>query len=48
LYAAYKAWAEGNGERQLTGKKFGLYVGERFDSIKDTSGKLYIGLGLIS
>lgn len=48
LFAAYKAWAEGNGERQLTGKKFGLYVGERFDSIKDTSGKLYIGLGLIS
>jgi putative DNA primase/helicase len=48
LYAAYKAWAEGNGERQMTGKKFGLYVGERFDSSKDANGKFYIGLGLIS
>jgi len=48
LYAAYKAWAEGNGERSMTGTKFGRYIGERFDSSKDEGGKLYIGLGLIS
>ena len=48
LYAAFKAWAEGNGERQTTGTKFGRYIGERFDSSKDEGGKFYIGLGLIS
>jgi len=48
LFAAYKAWAEGNGERQLTGKKFWLYCDELFDSDRDRSGKYYIGLGLIA
>jgi putative DNA primase/helicase len=46
LYAAYKAWAEASGERQLTGKKFWHYVDECFDSDKDRGGKFYIGLGL--
>lgn len=48
LYSAYKAWAEGNGERHITGTKFGRYIGERFDSSKDENGKFYIGLELIS
>lgn len=48
LYSAYKSWAEGNGERHITGTKFGRYIGECFDSSKDENGKFYIGLGLIS
>jgi len=46
LYATYRAWAEASGERPLTANKFGRYVSERYDAIKDKTGKLYIGLSL--
>lgn len=46
LYAAYKAWQEGNGERAMTATKFGKCVSESFDSAKDMRGKVYIGLEL--
>lgn len=46
LYNAYKQWMEGNGERPVTATKFGKYVGEHFDSVKDKEGKLYLGIGL--
>jgi putative DNA primase/helicase len=46
LYAAYKAWTESNGERAMTGTKFGRYFSERFDSAKDTAGKYYIGISV--
>jgi putative DNA primase/helicase len=48
LYQAYKAWAESNGEKPLTGTKLGRYFGERFDSGKDMNGKFYVGIGLIT
>jgi len=48
LYQAFKTWAEANGERSMTGNRFGRYIGECFDSSKDMSGKYYIGVGLIS
>jgi len=46
LYAAYREWSEANGERPLTGTKFGRQVGESYDSAKDASGKFYLQLGL--
>lgn len=46
LYNAYKQWSEGNGERPVTATKFGKYIGEHFDSVKDKGGKLYLGIGL--
>ena len=48
LYSAFKTWAEENGERHMTGTKFGRALGELYDSSKDMNGKFYIGLGLLS
>lgn len=48
LYAAYREWSEANGERQMTGTKFGRHIGKLFDSGKDMSGKFYLGIGLVS
>jgi len=48
LYAAYREWTEGNGERPMTGAKFGRYVGELFDSGKDMNGKFYLRIGLVA
>lgn len=45
LFEAFKKWAEENGERPGTAAKFGRYIGARYDSNKDGSGKFYIGLG---
>ena len=44
LYAAYKAWQEGNGERAMTATKFGKIISEAYDFDKDMNGKFYIGL----
>ena len=46
LYAEFKNWAEENGERQMTGTKFGRAMKELFDSGKDTNGTFYLGIGL--
>lgn len=46
LYINYKQWAEQNGERPVTSHKFGRYFGDLFDSIKDRTGKSYLGIGL--
>ena len=48
LFKAFIAWAEENGEKPGTIKKFGQYVSKRFDAAKDTAGKFYIGVGLSS
>ncbi|MDP3980473.1 MAG: hypothetical protein Q8Q33_03550 [Chlamydiota bacterium] len=46
FYAAYKTWAEGNGERPVAGKTFWRYFDESFDSAKDRDGKVYLGIEL--
>ena len=46
LYSAYRAWSEANGEKAMTGTKFGRYFAELFDSAKDVNGKFYLGIGL--
>lgn len=46
FYTAYKAWAEGNGERPVTATKFGRYFGEIFDSAKNRGGKVYLGVDI--
>lgn len=46
FYTAYKAWAEGSGERPVTATKFGRYFGEIFDSAKNRGGKVYLGIEL--
>ena len=46
LYSTYRTWAEGNGERPMTGNKFGRAMKELYDSGKDTSGTFYLGIGL--
>jgi len=48
LYSAYKSWQEGNGEKAMTANKFGKVISERFDSVKDMKGRLYVGLELCS
>jgi putative DNA primase/helicase len=48
LYAAYKAWQEGNGEKAMTATKFGKCISETFDWVKDRGGKMYLGLELCS
>jgi len=47
LYQAYRTWTESNGERPMAGNRFGRSIGELHDSIKDTGGKLYVGVGLL-
>jgi len=46
FYKAYKAWAEGNGERPVAGNTFGLYFTEIFDWVKDKGGKVYLGVDI--
>jgi putative DNA primase/helicase len=47
IYDAYRAWAEKNSEKPMTGTKFGKRISELYDSDKDMNGKYYIGIGLI-
>lgn len=46
LYSTYRAWSEANGEKPMTGTKFGRGIKELYDSGKDTNGIFYVGLGL--
>jgi len=46
FYTAYKVWAEGNGEQPVTGKKFGLFMTEVYDSTKKGTGKVYLGVDI--
>jgi len=46
LYLAYKHWAESNGEKPVTSTKFGRHFSEAFDSIKERTGKSYLGISL--
>ncbi|HOG08095.1 MAG TPA: phage/plasmid primase, P4 family, partial [Syntrophales bacterium] len=46
LYQAFRAWTEANGERPITGTKFGRAIKDLFDSGKDMGGKFYMGIGL--
>lgn len=47
LYKSYQTWAEANGEKPMTGHKFGRTLAERgFDKYKDRAGWAYMGLGL--
>ena len=48
FFDTYKKWAEENGEKPKTGKKFGEYMTDRYDWNKDNAGKFYIGIGLSS
>lgn len=48
LYSTYRTWAEGNGERPMTGNKFGRAMKELYDSGKDTGGTFYLGIGLVA
>jgi putative DNA primase/helicase len=42
FYTAYKTWTEGNGEQPVTGKKFGQFMTEAYDSTKKGTGKVYL------
>jgi len=46
LYSAYKSWQEGNGEKAMTATKFGKCISDVYDSAKDRTGKIYLGLEL--
>lgn len=46
LYQTYKQWTDGNHEKPVTATKFGRYFGEIFDSTKDKTGKIYLGIDL--
>ena len=46
FYAAYKAWAEGNGERPVAGKTFWRYFDVIFKPEKNRGGKVYLGIEL--
>ncbi|HOD29123.1 MAG TPA: phage/plasmid primase, P4 family [Syntrophales bacterium] len=46
FYQAFRAWAEANGERPMTGTKFGRAMKDLFNSEKNMSGKFYMGIGL--
>lgn len=50
LYAAYKTWADGNGEYVETSKAFGLRLSERgFGETRDTQGnRCWRGIGLLA
>ncbi len=45
LFDAYRKWCEQNSEQPVTATKFGKYMGKKYDSSKDNSGKFYMGLG---
>lgn len=46
LYQAYKSWAELSGEKAMNANKFGKIISESYDSAKDRTGKIYLGLEL--
>ncbi len=49
LYARYKAWAEGNGERPISKRSFGMRLSEKgFESGKSMSTRKWFGLVLIT
>jgi putative DNA primase/helicase len=48
LYAAYRAWAQENGYRPISGKAFGHYISKRFEAGHTRNGNFYSGIGLLS
>lgn len=47
LYKVYKRWCEENGEKQMTGTKFGRELPERgFEKEYDRRGTYYVGVGI--
>ena len=46
LYQAYKSWAELSGEKAMNANKFGKIISESYDSVKDRTGKIYLGMEL--
>ena len=46
FYESYKKWAERNGERPVSGKQFGQYMTEVYDSTGDRGGKTYLGVSV--
>ena len=46
LYSAYKSWAELSGEKAMNANKFGKIISESYDSAKDRTGKIYLGMEL--
>jgi putative DNA primase/helicase len=50
LYQAYKDWCEANGEREVSGTRFGRQLAERgFEKERDNTGHVaYVGIGLLA
>ncbi|MBN1975953.1 MAG: DNA primase [Anaerolineae bacterium] len=49
LYLAYSEWCEGNGERAVSGTRFGRQLAERgFDKERTNRGNVYYGVGLLA
>jgi putative DNA primase/helicase len=46
LYAAFKDWAEGAGERSMSQREFGLVMTQRGFERQESSGLWYLGVGL--
>jgi putative DNA primase/helicase len=46
LYAAFKQWAEQNGERSMSQREFGLAMTQRGFERQDSSGLWYLGVGV--
>ncbi len=47
LFDHYKTWMNENGLKPLSGTKFGLKIGERFEKNKGRNGACYQGIGII-
>jgi putative DNA primase/helicase len=49
LYLAYSEWCEANGEKAVSGTRFGRQMAERgFDRERKNYGKVYLGIGLLA
>lgn len=46
LYAAYCAWAEDSAVQPISGVKFGMIMGKKFERIDDSAGRRYVGIRL--
>lgn len=47
LYKAYKVWCSDQGQYPMSGKRFGTNISNLYDAYKNSTGKYYLGIGLM-
>ncbi len=48
LYAVYCKWAEINNEYKMSGRKFALEIGKKYDKQRKKEGSFYAGISIVN